>query len=63
MAQSLETTNCGENDDELNQPIAIHFQITSVGSNLVINVTASENSLSISDAIGDTSLQQISNGY
>lgn len=43
--------------------IAIHFQITSVGSNLVINVTASENSLSISDAIGDTSLQQISNGY
>ena len=40
-----------------------HLSIYKVGSNLVINVTASENSLSISDAIGDTSLQQISNGY
>ena len=39
--------------------IAIHFQVTTVGSNLVINVVASENSLQISDAVGDTSLQQI----
>jgi phage baseplate assembly protein W len=39
--------------------IAIHFQVTTVGSNLVINVVASENSLQVSDAVGDTSLQQI----
>ena len=39
--------------------IAIHFQITNVGSNLVINVIASENSLQVSDATPDVSLQQI----
>ena len=39
--------------------IAIHFQVSTVGSNLVINVVASENSLQVSDAVGDTSLQQI----
>lgn len=39
--------------------IAIHFQVTNVGSNLVINVIASENSLQVSDATADVSLQQI----
>jgi len=39
--------------------IVIHFQVTNIGSNLVINVLASENSLQVSDVILDTSLQQI----
>lgn len=39
--------------------IAIHFQITTIGSNLVINVIASENSLQVSNIIQDTTLQQI----
>ena len=39
--------------------IAIHFQVTNIGSNLVINVIASENSLQVSDATPDVSLQQI----
>jgi len=39
--------------------IQIEFQITNIGSNLVINVIASENSLQISDVELNTSLQQI----
>ena len=45
--------------------ISIHFQITNIGSNLVINVLASENNLQISTVEEDTSveLRQITNGY
>ena len=45
--------------------MSIHFQITNVGTNLVINVIASENALQVSDANLDTTveLRQISNGY
>tara|TARA_R110001592_G_scaffold360670_1_gene669485 strand:- start:549 stop:1079 length:531 start_codon:yes stop_codon:yes gene_type:complete len=44
--------------------IALHFQITNIGSNLVINIIASENNLQVSDTELDTlELRQISNGY
>ena len=45
--------------------ISLHFQITNIGTNLVINIIASENALQVSDAELDTSLElrQISNGY
>lgn len=45
--------------------ISLHFQITNIGSNLVINIIASENSLEVSNTELDTSLElrQISNGY
>ena len=39
--------------------IAIYFQITNIGTNLVINVIASENSLQILNVAETTSLQQI----
>jgi len=39
--------------------IALHFKITNIGANLVINVIASENDLQVSNVIQDTSLQQI----
>ena len=49
-----------ETDIDMNQlTVAIHFKITNIGSNLVINVTATENSLQVSDVVTDTSLQQI----
>lgn len=45
--------------------IALKFQITNIGTNLVINIIASENTFTISDAVLDTTLElrQISNGY
>tara|TARA_R110002012_G_scaffold28993_2_gene90161 strand:+ start:1552 stop:2094 length:543 start_codon:yes stop_codon:yes gene_type:complete len=48
--------------------IAIYFKIENIGSNLVINVIASENSFQVTDATADTTntsteLRQISNVY
>jgi uncharacterized protein len=45
--------------------ILLKFQITNIGTNLVINIIASENTFQISDAELDTTLElrQISNGY
>jgi hypothetical protein len=45
--------------------IAIHFQITNIGANLVINIIASENNLQVSNIESDATLElrQISNGY
>lgn len=39
--------------------IAVHFQVTNIGSNLVINIIASENNLQVSNEQLDTSLQQV----
>ncbi len=45
--------------------IAVHFQITNIGSNLVINIIASENGIQIDNPSSATTLElrQISNGY
>tara|TARA_R110002012_G_scaffold76733_4_gene193979 strand:+ start:306 stop:839 length:534 start_codon:yes stop_codon:yes gene_type:complete len=45
--------------------ISLHFQITNIGSNLVINIIASENGIELGIPAPDTTLElrQISNGY
>ena len=45
--------------------ISLHFQITNIGSNLVINVIASENAIEVGTPLPDTALElrQIGNGY
>ena len=47
------------NIDQHEISIAIQFQISNIGTNLVINIIASENDLQVTDPVMGTSLQQV----
>ena len=56
---SINDLDITTSDDRHSLIIALKFQVTSIGENLVINVIASENEFQVSDATPDVSLQQV----